>query len=92
MHCGLRKAARRTVDTLLKLENKDTLVKVPTYHVVPGRLTMAELKKQIEAGGDNTELNTVQGETITATMMDGKLMLKDRKGGMSSTVTIPDVM
>src|SRR6202034_510077 len=28
-----------TVDTLLKPENKDTLVKILTYHVVPGRLT-----------------------------------------------------
>jgi uncharacterized surface protein with fasciclin (FAS1) repeats len=80
-----------TVDTLLKPENKDTLVKVLTYHVVPGRLTMAELKKQIKAGGGKAELKTVQGETLTAMMISGKLMLKDAKGGMS-TVTIPDVM
>lgn len=80
-----------TVDTLLKPENKDMLVKVLTYHVVPGRLTMAELKKQIKSGGGRAELKTVQGETLTAMMMGGKLMLKDQKGGMS-TVTIPDVM
>ena len=36
-----------TVDTLLKPENKDTLVKVLTYHVVAGRMSGAELKKQI---------------------------------------------
>ena len=34
-----------TVDTLLKPENKATLVKVLTYHVVPGRMTAASLMK-----------------------------------------------
>src|ERR1700693_1076142 len=37
-----------TVQTLLKPENKAELVKVLTYHVVPGRLTTFDLKKQIE--------------------------------------------
>src|SRR6202011_3813244 len=32
-----------TVDTLLKPENKDTLVKILTYHVVAGRMTAADL-------------------------------------------------
>src|SRR5271165_2296005 len=32
-----------TVDTLLKPENKDALVKVLTYHVVPGRLSSKDL-------------------------------------------------
>ena len=34
-----------TVDTLLKPENKSTLTKVLTYHVVSGRLSAADLKK-----------------------------------------------
>ncbi|MEP6715780.1 MAG: fasciclin domain-containing protein [Terriglobia bacterium] len=80
-----------TVDTLVKPENKDTLVKILTYHVVPGRLTAADLKKQIKAGGGKAMLKTVQGEMLTAKMMGGKLMLTDEKGGMS-TVTISDVM
>ena len=80
-----------TVDNLVKPENKETLTKILTYHVVPGRLTVADLKKQIKAGGGKAVLTTVNGETLTAMMMNGKLMLKDEKGGMS-TVTIPDVM
>jgi uncharacterized surface protein with fasciclin (FAS1) repeats len=80
-----------TVDTLLKPENKDALVKILTYHVVPGRLTTASVEKQIRDGGGKAELKTVSGGTLTASMQDGKLMLRDEKGGMS-TVTIPNVM
>src|SRR5690349_25154688 len=39
-----------TVNTLLKPENKATLTKILTYHVVPGKLTAADLVKQIKAG------------------------------------------
>jgi uncharacterized surface protein with fasciclin (FAS1) repeats len=79
-----------TVDTLLKPENKDTLVKILTYHVVPGRLSAADLRKQIKAGGGKAELKTVQGETLMVSMHDGKIMLTDQKGG-TATITIPNV-
>src|SRR6202795_3769135 len=39
-----------TVDTLLKPENKATLTKVLTYHVVAGRLSASDLRKKIKAG------------------------------------------
>ncbi len=80
-----------TVDTLLKPENKDQLVKILTYHVVPGRLTTKDLAKLIKKGDGKAELKTVQGEMLTATMQDGKLVLTDAKGGLS-TVTIADVI
>jgi uncharacterized surface protein with fasciclin (FAS1) repeats len=38
-----------TVDTLLKPENKDMLVKVLTYHVVPGRMSSKNLAMGIKA-------------------------------------------
>lgn len=79
-----------TVDKLLKPENKDMLTKVLTYHVVPGRISASDLEKKIKAGQGKAELKTVQGETLTATWMNNKIMLTDEKGNMS-TVTIPDV-
>src|SRR5262245_54414304 len=39
-----------TVDSLLKPENKAMLTKVLTYHVVPGRLTAADLDRLIMKG------------------------------------------
>jgi len=79
-----------TVDTLLKPENKDTLTKVLTYHVVAGKVSAKELVKMIKAGGGKAELKTVSGGTLTATTKGGKVMLTDEKGGMA-TVTIADV-
>jgi uncharacterized surface protein with fasciclin (FAS1) repeats len=79
-----------TVDTLLKPENKATLTKVLTYHVVSGRWSAAELKKQIKAGNGTAELKTVEGGKLWATLHDGQIMLKDEKGDMA-TVTIPNV-
>ena len=56
-----------TVDTLLKPENKPTLTKVLTYHVVAGRLSASDLKKQIKAGNGTAELTTVEGGKLWAT-------------------------
>ncbi len=80
-----------TVDGLLKPEMKTDLTKVLTYHVVAGKLDAAALKAQIEAGGGKAMLKTVQGENLTATMMDGSVMLTDAKGN-SAMVTTADVM
>jgi len=79
-----------TVDTLLKPENKDLLTKILTYHVVAGKVSAEDLKKQIKAGHGQTMLKTVSGGTLTAMWKDGHIVLKDEKGGMS-TVTIGDV-
>ena len=79
-----------TIDTLLKPENKDTLAKVLTYHVVAGRVSSAELKKMIRQGKGSAELTTVAGGKLWAMEKDGHIVLKDETGGMS-TVTIPNV-
>ena len=79
-----------TVDTLLKPENKDTLTKVLTYHVVAGRLSAADLKKQIKAGHGTAQLTTVEGGKLWASLQGDSIMLKDEKGG-TALVTIPNV-
>ena len=80
-----------TVETLVKPENKGTLTTILTYHVVAGRLTAADIAKAIKAGKGKAMLTTVQGGTLTASMMGKKVMLTDAKGGMSM-VTIANVM
>jgi uncharacterized surface protein with fasciclin (FAS1) repeats len=79
-----------TVDTLLKPENKGMLVKILTYHVVAGRLSAADLKKEIREGHGQATLKTVSGGTLIAMMQGSNIVLKDEKGGLS-TVTIPNV-
>jgi uncharacterized surface protein with fasciclin (FAS1) repeats len=80
-----------TVETLVKPENKATLASILTYHVVAGRLTSADIVRAIKNGGGKAVLTTVNGGTLTGSMMGGKLMLTDAKGGMS-TVTQANVM
>jgi uncharacterized surface protein with fasciclin (FAS1) repeats len=72
-----------TVDTLLKPENKGTLTKVLTYHVVPGRISSADLKKWIKKGNGTATLKTVSGGMLWATMQGNDIMLKDEKGDWS---------
>jgi uncharacterized surface protein with fasciclin (FAS1) repeats len=72
-----------TVDNLVKPENKATLTKILTYHVVPGKLEAADLT-------DGKKLKTVEGEELTVKRSGDTVMLVDAKGG-SSTVTIPNV-
>jgi uncharacterized surface protein with fasciclin (FAS1) repeats len=79
-----------TVDTLLKPENKATLTKVLTYHVVPGKLDGAALMSAINAGGGKALLKTASGGTLTATMSGGNVMVTDAKGG-TAMVTIANV-
>ena len=79
-----------TVDTLLKPENKEMLTKILTYHVVAGRLSAAQIKKMVKADGGSATLKTVEGGTLTATMDNGDLVLKDEKG-MEAHITIANV-
>lgn len=79
-----------TVDTLVKPENKDTLVKILTYHVVPGKISSKELIKMIKKGGGTYSAKTVEGGMLTFTLDMGKVKITDEKGG-SAYVTTADV-
>ena len=79
-----------TVETLLKPENKGTLTKILTYHVVPGRMTAANLMAAVKSGGGKAMLKTAAGEVLTVTTKNGAVILTDAKGGMSK-VTIANV-
>ncbi|WP_426061855.1 fasciclin domain-containing protein [Hymenobacter sp. B1770] len=73
-----------TVNSLVTPEMKPTLTKVLTYHVVPGRLTAANLTS-------GQVLTTVQGEQLTVTKNGNDVMIRDAKGG-TARVTIADVV
>jgi len=79
-----------TVDTLLKPENKATLQKVLTYHVIAGNFDSKAVAKAIKQGGGKAELTTVSGGKLWAMMDGNSLVIMDEKGG-KSRVTIADV-
>ena len=79
-----------TVDNLVKPENKATLTKILTYHVVAGKMDSKALMAKIKAGGGKATLTTVQGEELTIMMKGKNIEVKDSKGGVA-LVTIKDV-
>ena len=81
-----------TVDTLLKPENKPTLTKVLTYHVVPGRLTAADLDRLIAQGNGAAELTTASGGKLWLMKNgDRNITIKD-EAGATADISIYDVM
>lgn len=81
-----------TVETLLKPENKETLTKILTYHVVAGRYGFDDIAKLVKSGNGKAELKTVSGGTLTA-MMNGphNIVLMD-EGGNTSNISTYDVV
>ena len=84
------KLPKGTVETLLKPENKATLTKILTYHVVPGRLSAEELMMKVKAGNGKAELTTVSGGKLWVMQQGKKLYMVDEKGD-KSWITIADV-
>ena len=80
---AFNKLPKGTVATLVKPENKATLTKILTYHVVPGKLEASDLT-------DGKTLTTVEGEQLTVKRSRGQVLIVDSKGG-TSRVTIPNV-
>jgi uncharacterized surface protein with fasciclin (FAS1) repeats len=92
VNAAFTKLPAGTVESLLKPENKDTLTKVLTYHVVPGRMTAVNLMKAVKDGEGEAKLKTVAGEDIIVKQAGpGKLSITDSKGDVAM-VTIADVL
>lgn len=79
-----------TVETLVRPENKATLTRILTYHVVAGRVTAADVIALIQAGGGSAAITTVSGDTLTASLRGSSVILTDENGGVA-TVTQADV-
>ena len=59
-----------TVESLLKPENRDQLVAILTYHVVPGKVEAADVVKLDEA-------KTVNGQDVQITVADSGVQVND---------------
>jgi uncharacterized surface protein with fasciclin (FAS1) repeats len=79
-----------TVETLLKPENKATLAKILTCHVVAADAMAATINKMIKDDGGAHKVKTVGGCTLTVKNVGGKIEIVDEKG-QTATVTIADV-
>ncbi len=78
-----------TVDTLLKPENKDMLVKVLTAHVVAGDFKLADLRKMVGKDG-YANLKTLSGDALSVKFKGDKAMVYSESKNIG-TITIADV-
>lgn len=79
-----------TVDTLLKPENKDQLVKILTCHVIAADAMADAIRKMVADDKGMHPVKTVGGCEFTAMLSGDAIQIKDGAGGVA-TVTIADV-
>jgi len=79
-----------TLSSLLKPENKETLTKILTYHVVAGNLMSSDMVATLKKGNGKVEVETLAGQKLTVMQKDGKIWLKDQAGNYSE-ITATDV-
>ena len=87
---GVRETAGGCGRECVEAGERGCLDEVLTCHVVAGRLSTSDLKKQIKAGNGQATLKTVNGGKLVAMMQGKSIVLKDEEGDVS-TVTIPNV-
>lgn len=66
---------RVPAETMGRLSDNALLTRTLTYHVVPGRLTRADIRAAIRAGGGTATFPTVNGSPLTARMQGGNIVL-----------------
>ena len=88
---AFNRLAPGTLTKLMKPEQKASLTKVLQYHVVSGRMTLADLKAKTAAGGGTTTLTTLAGQPLTVTYANDVMTLTDPNGNKSYVETA-DVM
>jgi uncharacterized surface protein with fasciclin (FAS1) repeats len=84
------KIDKETLGSLLKPENKETLSKILTYHVVSGKLMASDVVAALKKGKGKVEVETLAGQKLTVMQKDGKIWLKDQAGNYSE-ITATDV-
>ena len=88
---AFEKIPAATREALLTPAMKADLTKILTYHVVPGRLTAADIAAQAQAAGGTATLTTVQGETLKVSAGPNNTWVITDSKGVTSTITQADV-
>ncbi|WP_306641149.1 fasciclin domain-containing protein [Sanyastnella coralliicola] len=90
VNAAFAKLPEGTVESLLQPENRQTLTKVLTYHVVAGKFNAADVVAAIKNSGGEFKIETVSGDILTASLSGGTVLLTDEKGNVVA-VTQTDV-
>jgi uncharacterized surface protein with fasciclin (FAS1) repeats len=69
-----------------KPENRGELTRVLTLHILPGTVLVDDLGRAVDNGDGKALVQTMGGETLTATRDGGKIVLTDGSGGKATIV------
>ena len=86
-NAAFKKLPAGTVENLVKPENKATLTKILTYHVVPGTYTSSDLMALAKKSGGQAELKTAEGGTLAVISKGKSLYVADAKGNTARITT-----
>ncbi|MCB0455095.1 MAG: fasciclin domain-containing protein [Aequorivita sp.] len=84
------KVPKATLENLMKPENKAQLQKLLQYHVLQGKMNTVAVMAKIKEAGGKLDVTTMNGEVLTLSEKNGKVMIKDAKGN-TATVTSADM-
>ncbi|MCB0467149.1 MAG: fasciclin domain-containing protein [Aequorivita sp.] len=84
------KVPKATLENLMKPENKAQLQKLLQYHVLQGKMNTVAVMAKIKEAAGKLDVTTMNGEVLTLSEKNGKVMIKDAKGN-TATVTSADM-
>jgi uncharacterized surface protein with fasciclin (FAS1) repeats len=67
-------------------ENRAALTRILTYHILPGTVLIEDLAKAVDNGKGKALVQTMNGDTLTATKDGGKVVLADAAGRKATIV------
>ncbi len=70
-------------------QNRAELTRILTLHILPGTVLIEDLAKAVDNGDGKALVQTMNGQTLTATKEDGKIVLTD-SSGTKATITEGD--
>ena len=90
VNSAFAKLPEGTVKSLLQPENRATLTKILTYHVVAGEFKAKDVINAVQASDGEFSIETVSGGILKVTIQNGTVLLTDENGGVAA-VTATDV-
>lgn len=78
-------------EELMKPEQRERLLQVLSYHVLPTRIDAEAMSARVLAGNGSATLETVEGGSLKATVGNGSAMIVDANGN-SADISVPNVL
>ncbi len=83
---GFDKTLHGTTQKMLSEHYLPMLDKILNFHTIEGKLTVQDLKAKVAASKGGIQLKTLNGESIQVNVVNGKVVLSDKKGNTANII------